>query len=71
MNEETRHIERGLPLDKLAAPARRALASAGITRLEDLTVMTEDELQALHGIGPKALAALRDALDARGMAFAE
>jgi hypothetical protein len=38
-------------LPKLAAPARRALAGAGYTRLEDLTQVTEAEVKKLHGIG--------------------
>lgn len=54
----------------IGAPARRALASAGIHRLEQLTAFTEHDLLALHGMGPKALAQLRAALEARGLAFA-
>ncbi|MFS8532493.1 helix-hairpin-helix domain-containing protein [Sphaerobacter thermophilus] len=54
----------------LAQPARRALLGAGYTRLEDLARVTEDQLLQLHGIGPKALAQLREALAARGLAFA-
>lgn len=56
--------------DRLSAPARRALAGAGVTRLVDLTDMTEDEVAALHGIGPSALDSLRTALRATGMTFA-
>jgi predicted Fe-Mo cluster-binding NifX family protein len=55
---------------KLAAPARRALAGAGYERLEQLTAVTEAELLALHGMGPNALAALRQALAEKGLAFA-
>lgn len=55
----------------LAAPARRALAGAGITRLEQLTEVTEAEIKRLHGMGPKALDVLRGALAARGLSFAE
>ena len=54
----------------IAAPARRALAAQNIQQLEDLTQWTEEDLAALHGIGPNALAKLRDALAARGLAFA-
>ena len=57
-----------LPAD-LAAPARRALAGAGVTRLADVAAMTEDELMKLHGMGPKALQTLRRALAAKGLAF--
>jgi hypothetical protein len=54
----------------LAAPARRALAAAGITRLNQLTRRTESEISQLHGIGYNALAQLRRALKARGLSFA-
>lgn len=54
----------------LASPARRALANAGVTRLEDLTGLREDDLRKLHGIGPKAIDQLRAALTARRMSFA-
>lgn len=54
----------------LAQPARRALAGAGYTRLEQLTQVTEAEVAQLHGIGPKALSLLRGALAAQGLSFA-
>ncbi|MGG1515337.1 DNA-binding protein [Paenibacillus oryzisoli] len=53
----------------LASPARRALAGAGITRLAQLSEKSEAELRQLHGMGPKALEALRAALQAQGMSF--
>jgi hypothetical protein len=54
----------------LAAPARRALAGAGYTSLAHLSTASEAELLKLHGMGPKALGQLREALAARGLAFA-
>jgi DNA-directed RNA polymerase alpha subunit len=59
----------GTDLPKLAAPARRALAGAGYTRLEDLTQVTEAEVKKLHGMGPNAVEALRNALAERGLSF--
>lgn len=56
-------------LPKLAAPAQRALAGAGITRLEQLTRISERELLKLHGFGPKSLPALRQALAEKGLSF--
>jgi hypothetical protein len=56
-------------LPKLAAPARRALTGAGCTRLEDLTKVKESEVMRLHGMGPNAMAVLRDALKERGLSF--
>ncbi len=55
----------------LSAPARRALAGAGVTRLEDVAAFTENELMKLHGMGPKALQTLRRALTASGMTLAK
>ena len=54
----------------LSAPARRALAAAGYTRVEQFASVTEADLLKLHGVGPKAVAILRDALDRRAMTFA-
>lgn len=55
----------------LAAPAQRALAGAGYTHLEQLTQVTEAEILALHGMGPKAMELLRGALAEQGLQFAE
>ena len=54
---------------KIGAPATRALAAAGYTRLEQLTKVTEAELGQLHGMGPKALGILRETLKAQGLSF--
>ena len=56
-------------LPSIGAPAHRALAGAGVTRLDQLTAMSEAELAALHGVGPKAIGLLRAALAERGLAF--
>jgi hypothetical protein len=56
-------------LPKLAAPARRALADAGYTRLEQLTEVEESEVMRLHGMGPNAMETLRNALRERGLSF--
>ena len=53
-------------LPKIGGPATRALNGAGYTRLEQLTQVTEAELMALHGFGPKALHILKEALAERG-----
>jgi DNA-directed RNA polymerase alpha subunit len=55
---------------KLAKPAQRALAAAGYTRLEQLTKVSEAELKQLHGMGPKAIEQLSQALIAKGLSFA-
>jgi hypothetical protein len=55
----------------LSQPAQRALAGAGITRLDQLTRYSEKEIKGLHGIGPHALVQLREALSANGLSFAD
>lgn len=50
---------------KLAAPALRALANAKLANLCALTKLTEAELAALHGIGPRAMVLLQQALKAK------
>ena len=46
----------------VAKPALRALASVGVTRLEQVTRFSEAELRALHGMGPKAIGLIKAAL---------
>jgi hypothetical protein len=58
-------------LPAIGRPATRALAEAGVTRLGEVSRHTERELLALHGVGPKAVRILREALAERGLAFAE
>jgi hypothetical protein len=56
-------------LPKTSAPAGRALDAAGIRDLRDLARHTEREIAALHGMGPKVLGILREALAAAGLAY--
>ena len=56
---------------KLASPAQRALANAGILNLAQLSKFSESEIKELHGIGPNALITLRAALKAKGLSFAK
>lgn len=67
--KQAAHQQSDLPI-KLAAPARRALAGAGIARLAQLARLTEAEVKQLHGIGPNALDQLRRAMRAKGLSFA-
>jgi hypothetical protein len=69
--EMSRHVSQRDDLPSgLPEPARRALVAAGFIRLEQLTHVSEAEVLALHGVGPKALDLLRRALCANGWAFA-
>ena len=54
----------------LSAPARGALEHAGITTLTELSRHTEREILKLHGMGPKSMPTLRQALQDAGMTFA-
>jgi len=56
-------------LPKVGTPALRALLGAGYTRLEHLAEVTESELLKLHGVGPKAVRILREALAERNLSF--
>lgn len=53
----------------MGAPATRALAAAGYTDLSRLADVSEEELKALHGVGPKAVRVLREALAERGLSL--
>ena len=67
-SDTTENTQSELPAS-FAAPARRALAAAGYTRLTQLSEVSEVELLKLHGMGPKALEQLRHALAAKGQDF--
>ncbi len=54
---------------KIGEPARRALEEAGYTRLEQLPGVRSADLLRLHGMGPKALRLLREALAEKGLTF--
>lgn len=56
---------------ELSQPAQRALTGAGYFRLEQLTTVKEREIKQLHGVGPKAIRQLHQALAAHGLAFAD
>jgi hypothetical protein len=60
-----------IPLDALGAPARRALATAGYTTLEQLAEVRESDIAGLHGIGRNALEKLRRALAEHELSFAD
>ena len=55
----------GLP--KIGAPATRALNANGYTSLRELVGVPRAELAKLHGVGPKALNILQEALEEQGL----
>ncbi|CAM5194218.1 RNA polymerase alpha subunit OS=Ureibacillus acetophenoni OX=614649 GN=SAMN05877842_11389 PE=4 SV=1 [Ureibacillus acetophenoni] len=56
-------------LPHMSKPANRALHQAGFNKLEQFTEVTEKELLALHGVGPKAIRILNEVLQERGLSF--
>jgi hypothetical protein len=50
----------------IGAPATRALTGAGYTSLDALAGAPVSELKKLHGMGPKALRILQEALEETG-----
>ncbi|HTN91510.1 MAG TPA: helix-hairpin-helix domain-containing protein [Sorangium sp.] len=54
----------------IGKPATRALASVGISRLDQVARLSEAQLLALHGVGPKAVGVIKAALEAQGKSLA-
>jgi hypothetical protein len=53
----------------IGAPATRALTAAGYTNLSQLANVPVAELKKLHGVGPKALRLLQEALEQQGLSL--
>lgn len=56
-------------MSAFGAPARRALEHAGISTVQQLAKRTQQEILALHGMGPASLPNLLSALKAEGLSF--
>lgn len=54
----------------MSQPSLRALLDAGYDSLEAVAAATPRQLLDLHGMGPKGVRLLGEALAARGMSFA-
>ncbi|PPK92593.1 hypothetical protein CLV92_11322 [Kineococcus xinjiangensis] len=54
---------------RIGRPALRALAAAGVTSLPGLARLREADLLQMHGVGPRALSLLREALAREGLAL--
>jgi hypothetical protein len=57
--------------DEIGKTAARELAANGITSLQQVASHSKKELLAIHGVGPKAIAILADALAERGLDYRE
>lgn len=55
--------------DAMGKTAPRALRHAGISSLAEVARHSKKELLAIHGVGPKAIRILEEALKARGLSF--
>ncbi|HEX9520026.1 MAG TPA: hypothetical protein VF940_28100 [Streptosporangiaceae bacterium] len=62
--------ETGFP-KSIGAPATRALIGAGYTELRQLAGVPAVELKRLHGMGPKALRLLQEALEQQGLSLGQ
>jgi DNA uptake protein ComE-like DNA-binding protein len=60
--------DEGLPRN-IGAPATRALTAAGYTELRQLADVSVGELKKLHGVGPKTLRLLQEALEQQGLSL--
>ncbi len=60
--------ETGFP-QGIGAPATRALTRAGYTELRQLSGVPASDLKRLHGMGPKALRVLQEALEQQGLSL--
>ena len=57
-------------LPTIGAPATRALNNAGYTTLRQLAGVPRAELAKLHGVGPKALGIIQNALEQHNLGLA-
>jgi hypothetical protein len=52
---------------KISGPANDALETAGLTTLEAVARAGRDRVAALHGMGPKGIRILAEAIEAAGL----
>ena len=53
----------------LSQPALKALYDAGFYSLKQLSTLKEEDLLKLHGLGPNAVATLKQAMSDKGLSF--
>lgn len=58
-------------LPRIGRPANSALLLEGVTTLAEVASYGKKRLGSLHGVGPKALRILSDALDEAGLSWAD
>lgn len=60
-----------MSLPNIGKVAKSALETIDVHQLEDLTVMSEETLSQLHGVGPKAIKILKEALNENNLSLRE
>jgi predicted flap endonuclease-1-like 5' DNA nuclease len=55
--------------NEIGKTAARELSLNGITSLEQVACHSREELLAIHGVGPKAIRILEEALAAEGLGY--
>ncbi|GAA1654400.1 DNA-binding protein [Actinoplanes couchii] len=60
-----------MELPSIGRPATGALREAGITTLEQVAACRAEDLLVLHGVGPKAIRILTEALTANGLSWSQ
>jgi len=55
--------------NEIGKTAARELSYHGIGSLQEVAAHSKKELLAIHGVGPKAIRILGEALDAKGLAY--
>ena len=63
------HPNRAAFPNGMSGPALRALDAAGVRSMDDLARWKERDIAALHGMGPKGVRRLREALASLGRCF--
>lgn len=67
MGSSSRERANQTPFPKgVAKPAQRALAAAGAFSLDDVTRFSENELNDMHGMGPKAIRIMKEEMAKQG-----
>ncbi|MEX3714420.1 DNA-binding protein [Cytobacillus horneckiae] len=69
VQNKRKNVESDIP--NISKPANSALALAGYIKLEQFEKVTESDLLKLHGVGPKGIRILREALKENGISFAK
>ncbi|TLP92872.1 hypothetical protein FEF26_14315 [Nesterenkonia salmonea] len=57
--------------NSMGKTAPRELQSAGVDSLQKASERTEKELLAIHGVGPKAIRIMKEAMKEKGLTFRE